>query len=269
MPGSGAVLSRLPLLDLYSELVPVRYSAGSLQRASNLQDPFELLTSDFRRWSGTPAQLAVLLLNRDEWTQAGFALPYGLPMRSSGAAVATAAWGDGETVDLWRGLLGWSLPTVEESPLRSTAEEAASLLPGDLLGLFEGARLLVENAGYSGSESWVGDVVSHTLALTVVARGFVGGLGEADRFYQNLAADRPARPLAEYGPGLSLEDWLWFQSRFYGAARAILDSERRGTGKSIVKLIRKHEGHLSVGELVGRYPSLSAWIAESFPTNEG
>jgi hypothetical protein len=263
--GPSGDVAGLPLLDLRGNYVPVRYSAGSLQRATQIQDPFELLVADFRRWSHTPARLAVLLLSRDEWQESGLTMPYGMPMRMPGSNVATAAWGDAETVALWSRLLGGDLPAVEDSPLRSTAGESASLVAADLLALFEGARLMVEDAGYAGAEPWIGDVVAHTVAATVIARGFAGGVADARRVYRNLGATRTTPlPLTAYRAGLQLDDWLWFQSRFFEAALAILDAEKRGAGKSIVKLAKGSGGPLPASALVDRYPALRRWLVESF-----
>lgn len=262
----AARIARLPLLDLRGDLVSVRYSAGALQRASQIQDPFELLVAEFAKWSGQKNRIGVLLLSREEWEAAGIAMPYGLPARVHGSNVASAAWGDPATVDLWGRLLGWDMPAVDDAPLRSTSEEAASLVAADLLGLFEGARILMEQAGYGGTEAWVGEVLAHTVAATVIARAPGAGMAGAARLYGNLAATRADSPppLANYRSGLSIEEWLWFQASFFEAARMILDEERRGTGKSVVKLARKNDGRVSRADLIGRYPMLDAWLRNSF-----
>ncbi len=264
-PPEGTI-ARLPLLDLPGDLVSVRYSAGALQRAVQVQDPFELLVGDFAKWSGSRNRIAVLLLSRDEWQQAGISMPYGLPARVHGSSLASAAWGDPGTVDLWGRLLGWDMPAAEDAPLRSTAEEAASLIATDLLSYFEGARMLTEMAGYSGSEPWLTEVAAHTAAATVIARTPGTGLAGAARLYGNLAAARGGAVMAvsQYRSGLSLEEWLWFQARFFEAARLILESEKRGAAKSIFKLARKNNGRLTRGALVKRYPALEDWLAKGF-----
>ncbi len=259
-------LSRLALLDLRGELVSVRYSAGALQRASQIQDPFELLAADFARWSGQKSRLAVLLLGREDWQLAGIRMPYGLPARVHGSSVAAAAWGDSGSVQLWGRLLGWDLPVVEDAPLRSTADEAASLVGTDLLGLFEGARILLEQAGYRGSETWIGEVAAHTVAATVIDRTPGGGIAGAARLYRGLARARGGEPLplAAYRSGLALEDWLWFQSRFFDGARLMVEADGRGAAKAIVKMARNNGGRVSGNALLGRYPFLDAWLRESF-----
>ncbi len=263
-PGAG--VARLALLDLRGERVSVRYSAGALQRASQIQDPFELLAGDFARWSGQKGRLAVLLLGRDDWERAGIGMPYGLPARVHGSSVAVAAWGDSGSVELWGRLLGWDLPVVDDAPLRSTADEAASLVPTDLLGLFEGARVLIEQASYRGEETWIGEVVAHTVAATVIARSPGGGTAGAARLYRSLVAAREgaALPLSAYRSGLSLEDWLWFQARFFEAALLILEADQRGAAKAIFRTARRSDGRISRADLLGRYPGLAVWLRERF-----
>ena len=258
-------LSRLPLLELRGDLAPVRYSPGSLQRASGLQDGFELLASQFAGWSGRKERLPLFLLNREEWSEAGLRLPYGLAARTSPSTVAVAAWGDAGTVDLWRRLLTGDLPTVDEPPMRSSADEAASLLGTDVLAIFEGARVLMESAGYRAAEPWITDLAAHIIAVTVVARMPGGGYLEAERLYGRLAA-RPgsAAPLSGYGPGLSIEEWLWYQARFFQGAAAVLDAEGRKTGKSLVRLARRNGGRIDRHALLERYPVLRAWSANGF-----
>ncbi len=264
-PDPGERIARLPLLELRGKHVAVRYSAGALQRATNVQRPFELLAADFGRWSGVRNRFSMLLLSRDEWQDAGIAMPYGLPVRLRGSNVAAAAWGDPGTVELWGRLLGWDMPAVEEAPMRSTSDEAASLVATDLLGLFEATRLLMDRAGIGGDEAWLGDVMAHTVAATVIARTPGSGLAGATRLYGRIAASRGgALPLEAYRSGLSLDDWLWFQARFFAAASVIVDEERRGAGKAIVKLARKNGGRLSKADLVGRWPALDLWLREGF-----
>lgn len=259
---TGGRIARLPLLELRGDPISVRYSAGALQRATTVQAPFKLLAADFRRWSGAPNRFSLLLLSRDEWQEAGIAMPYGLPVRLRGSNVALAAWGDPGTVELWGRLLGWDMPAVEEAPMRSTSEEAASLVATDLLGLFEATRLLMDAGGIGGEEAWLGDVMAHTVAATVIARTPGSGLAGAARLYGNLAAaGAPGQPLSAYKAGLALEDWLWFQARFFEAASVIVDEERRGAGKVILKLARKNDGRLSRADLIGKWSDLDRWLA--------
>lgn len=260
-------ISRLPLLDLRGDLAPVRYSAGSLHRASQLQPAFELLADSFGGWSGNKQRIPVLLLNRDEWGQAGFGQPYGFASRLADASVALAAWGDQGTIELWNRLLSGALPTVEDAPLRSTADEASSLLGTDLLALFEAARILVEGAGYRGSQPWLSDLIAHTVAIPTISRMPGGGFQQAVRLYGRLGAPRSSGPLPldGYAAGLSRSDWLWYQAQFFAGAHAILAEEgARKTGKSMVRLVKGSGGSISAAELVGKYPVLDRWLRESF-----
>lgn len=259
-------LSALPLLDLNGDFVPVRYSAGSLHRAAQLQQSFELLAAQFARFSDSRARLQLLLLSRDEWEGAALGQPYGVAMRVFDHGIAVAAWGDSGTVELWQRLLGGELPSAEDAPMRSSEDEAAGLQAADVLALFEGARILTAAAGYGGAEPWIGDLVSHVVALTALAR-LPGGIRQADVVYRALGRVRAPSDLRTYAGGLSLEQWLAFQARFHAGAVLVLEQEKRGTLRSIVKLAKKSRGRLRADQLAQRYPALRVWL-ESFGSNQ-
>jgi hypothetical protein len=251
-----------PLLDLGGEWVPVRYSSGSLQRASQLQPAFELLARELVRGTGHRQRLPIKLLNRAEWKAAELPMSYGFPARAADATLALPAWGDSGTVSMWRKLLTRNLPTTGDAPLRSTADEAASLVPADLLGLFEASRMLLEAADFRGEERWITDVVAQTLAATVAPA--IDGGSQAGAMYRRLGElEEDPLSLADYRSGISLERWLWFQAQFFNAASLILSEDRKAS-RELLKLARKNERRISRADLISTYPALDAWFTGSF-----
>ena len=248
------------LLDLpvnRNNAAAVRYTPGSLDRASHIQDRYSLLAVDFAKWGNRKLPLLVILLSRDDWQQLGVELPYGFPVRMANGSVLLAAWGDRGTVELWRHLLGDGLPLLEGTPLRGTPEEASSLLITDLLGLIEAARGLLGRAGFGAREPRLNDFMAHTLALSAILEHDRERLTVLDEIFRQLASAPSEIPGAE----ATLGGWLRFQADAYWAARQVATERGAAGARQLLKLARKNGGALSREDLRRRFPELESWLA--------
>lgn len=247
------------LLDLpvtRERAASVRYTPGSLDRASHVQDRFSLLAADYARWGGDKMPLLVILLSREDWRALGVAMPYGFPVRLPNGAVMLAAWGDAGTVSLWRHLLADGLPEIEGTPLRGTAEEAASLLITDLLGQIEAARGLLGRGGFGSPQPRIADLMAHALALSAVINHDRERLALLDEVFRQLAAAPSEIPGAE--PRLG--GWLRYQADAYYAARTLATRRGAASGKLVLKLARRNGGRLTADDLRRRFPELGPWL---------
>lgn len=255
------------LLELRGEPVSVLYTPGSLDRAVRVQRRFEPLAQDFADWSRHSTGLAIVVLSREEWSAAGLTEPYGLPGRFGERNLALPAWGDPGTVELWRRLLHRPLPALPGAPIRGTPEEAASLFLGDVLGEIDGARLLLEAAGYSGRETWVAEVTAHAVARSAFLRHESGQLGEIEGLFAQFSrsdGESHPPPLDRFSSSGDLEERLWYQARFFEAARVLSRTDDRQAAKKLLKRARKRGGTLAAADLLRWYPGLSDWLEHSF-----
>ncbi|MFQ5350659.1 MAG: hypothetical protein ACE5EG_09480 [Thermoanaerobaculia bacterium] len=201
LPGVAAFAEEAPyLLALEGPPVTVRYSPGSLDRADQVKRRLTRLVAETGHRKLKQPLLVVELLRAEEWRQAGLAEPYGLPAISGTGSLALPAWGEAETVALWRKLLeGW-LPSGSGTPLRGSIEEAASLEAADLVGEVEASRIILSRLGLSGSERWVDDLLACALALSASRRYEPARWAELRQFHARLAAHpeaaRDERPSA-------------------------------------------------------------------------
>lgn len=257
-PSAGA--QELPfLLDLpvtAERAAAVRYTPGSLDRASHVQDRYSLLAADFARWGGMKLPLLVMLLSREDWERIGVQLPYGFPVRLPNGTVMLASWGDAGTVGLWRHLLAGGLPQIEGTPIRGTADEASSLLITDLLGQIEAARGLLSRAGLGSSQPRINDFMAHTLALSAVLNHDRSRLELLDQVFRQLEVAPAEIP----GADPTLGGWLRYQGDAYRAARTLAARRGNAAAKQLLKLARKDGGGLSAEDLRKRFPELGPWL---------
>lgn len=243
------------LLDVGDARALVRYSPGSLDRASHLQTRLALLSEDFRRWTGESIPLGAVLLSRAEWESVELAVPYGLAARLGNGEVALSAWGDIGTVRLWRGLLGGRLPELEGHPLHGTKDEAASLLLADVLAQGIASRSLLERAGYAGIHPVVLNFAAHVVSLAASNRHEPMTLGEIRRMYARQLPSSAARA----------DQWsarLATEGAYFRAADALI--QKRGTGKavkSVLKQLRKHGLLLTPEALVAKFPEAGSLLS--------
>lgn len=254
------------LLSLPGDLVDIRYSPGSLDRAVHVQDRAELLVEDFRSWSSGDTTLVIYLLSREEWKMSGYKSPYGLAIRVGGHGLAINSDGDSGTVAMWRDLLGTALPTLPGAPLRGTPEEAASLGVCDILSVHEASRVMLSTVEFDGDAEWIEPLMVHTVALSWIERNEAARLPEVRQVFQSLSANEGgpgAHSLAEY-PTRSLRTYLWYQAQFHAGAAVLTEQEGGGAAKKLFKLARKNGGVLKATDLVQEFPGLDSWLMESF-----
>jgi hypothetical protein len=252
------------LLTLKGASVIVNYTPGGLDRAYHVQRRLELLVEDFTKSVKNPLRLRVFVLNRDEWSEFGFGLPFGLPGRIRASTLAVPWLGDEGTIELWTRIMGSPPPPLPGIPMRGTAEEATTLAYSDLLTEVEAARALMTMGGVRGEIPWVHQVLAHLLARDAFIRYEGPRLAEIDGFFADLGRSQPIAPLERYVEGLDLETLLWFESRFQDGARRVLENGKRNEAREIIKMARKAGGTLTEGALLGRHPQLIGWLAEAF-----
>ncbi len=254
------------LLRLPGDTVTVRYTPGSLDRAANLQTRLELVARSFKRWIGLKMEVEVYMLSREEWRQAGYDVPYGVPVRIGRRGLAAPAEGDHGTVELWADLLKGVLPAVAGNPIRGTPQQAATMILADFMSQLHMCELMIDEAQLAGNELWVRSLMTHLASVDFVGRQEAVRLGDLDTMYRLLAQDAGPRAFStrDYGPDLSLRDWLWFQSQFHRGAQAILAKTGKGALKKMKKLRKKADGVLSGDVLLRRFDGLEDWHRESF-----
>ena len=259
--------STMFLLDLPGDKVSVRYSHGSLDRAVQLQDNFDLLVEDFRGWTRAKVGLVILLLSREEWKESGFVYPYGLPEPAGGRGLALPSWGDKGTVDLWHDLLGTRLPTLPEQPMRGTPEQTASLAVADLIAAIDGAQVLLRAGGFRGDQSWVNGVISHVVVLANLQNHHAGRLPDVRMVFEDLSTQSGgpgAQPLSAAPSPPSVRARLWFESQYFQGAALLTSPGCKYSAKAIFKQARKNGGLIQAAELVAHCPELGTWLQSSF-----
>ncbi len=250
------------LLDLpatHKSWAGVRYTPGSLDRASHVQDRLGLLVDDFDRWTDQKQPLFAYLLSRTEWEEVGVRIPYGLPARLPDGGIVLAAWGDKGMVALWRELLNGALPEIEGTPLRGTVEESSSLLALDLLGQVEASRTLVARGELQAAEPRVYDLFAHTLAASAFYRHERGRFNDIAALFRRLAAAEVSADSSH----ADLRTLLQEQARTFNAAHWLLAKRGEDAPKTLFKLARKKKGALDTSTLRQRFPELAAWLGES------
>ncbi len=253
------------LLRLPGDFATVRYTPGSLDRAANLQSRLELAARAFKRWVDTRLEVEVYVLSREEWRQARYDVPYGVPVRVGRRSVATPAEGDDGTVELWANLLQGMLPAVAGMPMRGTPQQAATMILADFLTQLQVSEILVDEIGIAGDQEWVRGLATHVASVDLVRRYEKVRLKDLGTMYQLASNEAGARVFSsrDYGPDLSLRDWFWFQAQFHVGAQTIIAKEGKGSLKKLKKLRRKGET-LSGDLLLKRYKTLNDWYYASF-----
>ena len=227
------------LLTLRGNYVVVNYTPGGLDRAYHIKMRLDLLAADFSKWVGTPIRLRVFVLTRDEWGQFGFGVPDGLPGRIRGSTLAVPWAGDAGTIDLWTEIQGDPPPPLVGTPMRGTAEEAATMALADLLTEVEAARILLTMGSVRGEVPWVHQILPHLVARAAFVRYEGPRLPEIDDFFAGLGGGDRQVSLERYTGGLDLPTLLWFESRFQDGARLILENGKRNEVREIIKQARK------------------------------
>jgi len=262
------------LLRLAGDRTDVRYTPGSLDRAANLQTRLELTARAFQKWAEVDFRPRVFVLTREEWRQARYAVPYGLPVRVGEAGLAVPAAGDPGTVALWSELLGGLLPAVQGTPMRGTPEELATMVLADVFVQLLASDVLLDAIGLTPEEPWLRGVAAHALTLSVVARLEPGRMPSLEILYQRLGQRHApgTMSLRDYGSTLDLADWLWFQAQLHAGGKALVAKGKKGEelkkGKELIHSLRKLQkrggGVLTDELLLRRYRALRPWLSERF-----
>lgn len=249
LTGAAATAAEAPyLLAIEGPPATVRYSPGSLDRADQVQRRLTRLVAEVGHGRVRQPLLVVELLSSEEWRQSGLAEPYGLPAIGGSGSLALPAWGDPETVALWRRLLDGWLPSSPGTALRGSPEEAASLAGADLLGEVEASRIVLSRLGLTGSEPWVDDLLACALAISAQRRHDPGRWAEVRQLFARLAA----RPEAARDPRLA-------RLRFVTAAERIGAQVGKLPAAPLLKMAGKSRGPLAADKLLERFPWLSEW----------
>ncbi len=254
------------LLRLSGDFATVRYTPGSLDRAANLQSRLELAARAFKRWVDTRLEVEVYVLSREEWREAGYNVPYGVPVRVGRRGLAAPAQGDEGTVELWADLLHGMLPAVAGVPIRGTPQQTATMVLADFVTQLQVSEILAEEIGIAAQEHWVRGLTTHVTSVALVRRFETMRLKDLDTLYQLAAREHGARAFSarDYGPDLSLRDWLWFQAQFHVGAQALVAKEGKGSVKKLKKMSRKGAGVLAGDRLLKHYKPLNEWFQTSF-----
>ncbi len=250
LPAAAAGAAQAPyLLSLEGPPATVRYSPGALDRADQMQRRLTRLVAETGHRKLRQPLLVVELLRAEEWRQAGLVEPYGLPAISGTGTLALPAWGDPETVSLWRDLLGGGLPPSWGTPLRGSTEEAASLEGADLVGDVEASRIVLSKLGLTGSEPWIDDLLACALAVSASRRGAPGRWPQVHQFYTRLA-ERPE----------AFRDERFGRLRFVAAVERIGAETGKLPAKPLLKMTAKSSGRLAAEKLLERFPWLGEWL---------
>jgi hypothetical protein len=237
----------------------VRYTPGALDRAAHLQVRLQTLAADYSKWGSRGYDFQAYVLSPEDWAQSGLAKPYGLPERAGPHALAAPAWGDEQSVRLWKALLGGPLPwTAEGMPVRGSAEEAASLQLADVVLQTETARIFVEEENLRGEAPWIAELMAHAVALQAFASHEEVRLLEIQEVYDHLAA--AGLPSLATCPSASKVDAtaLACGAKFHAGARVLLAKSGLKTVRVLTKLA-KRQG-LSQATLLKEYPTLAEWV---------
>ena len=254
------------LLRLPGDTVTVRYTPGSLDRAANLQRRLELAVRAFKRWVDLKLEVEVYLLSREEWRQARYDVPYGVPVRVDRRGLAAPAEGDDGTVGLWAEMLEGVLPAVAGAPIRGTPQQTATMILADFVTQLQLCEILADEIGIAGDQQWVRGLMSHLASVDLVRRFESVRLADLDAMYQLLSRDAGPRAFStrDYGPDLELGEWLWFQAQFHRGAQVILAKAGKGSVKKMKQLRKKTDGILHGDLLLRRYDQLDQWYHDSF-----
>lgn len=258
---SAAAPVELPyLLTLPSPRVPVRYTPGTLDRASHLQRRFEFFLDEIASRSAPRFGLVIDLLSRDEWEASGIEVPYGLPASLGPREIALAAIGDAGTVALWRRLAGGGVPRLPGAPIRGTIAEAESLWALDLAAEVEIARLLLPALAADGGSPWWEPLVAQTLAWSAFLRYEPDQGPQIARFFDGLAESAAGEADMAGGAARRILD----AAPFAAAARQVAASEGRPPAKRFLRwLARKGNSGGPAGReerFRERYPEVAAWL---------
>ena len=116
-----------------------------------------------------------------------------------------------------------------------------------------------------GEVLWLHQVLAHLVARTAFENYEAGRLPKIDGFFDSLSAKVPERlALDQYAPGLDLDSYLWFESRFHEGARLVMQSTKKNEAKVLLKEAKKSSLAVSEEAFLESFPDMRTWLAESF-----
>jgi hypothetical protein len=251
------------LLLLPDASAPLRYSPGSLDRASHAQAWLREIALVGAARTRHAVPLRAVVLPRDEWEGLATGVPYGLPLVSPAGVLALPASGDAGTVALWRAAID-HVPVIAGNPLLGTAEEAASMVAADFVAAPAAGRLLAVNGGFTPETPWIADLLGHMMALEAAHSERLGRAAAMLAFWQGIRRD--GRDNAGKDP-LAAE--LLRHAALAGAAEAILGSEKRMPGRALRKMQERAGGVLRAADLRAEWPRPFEVLAASPAAPEG
>lgn len=255
------------LLDLPGDLVHVRYTPGTLDRAAHAQYRFEAAAKEFTRTGYQATALLLYVLSPEDWKAAGLGVTFGLPARLGLEAMAVPAWADGELIGKFSAWLGGDVPLPAGHPLLATPAEAGALAVSDLLAQLELSRIYVARAGLAGDRPWIAPLAAHLVARLAWDRVEPGRMPEIAAVFDRLAAaDRTpgGHGLAEWREDLPLATRSWFDTRFLRGADQIVVARGPIASLRILKKAVSGRAPLSEQLLLKEVPELAGWLATSF-----
>jgi hypothetical protein len=258
-----------PLLRLAGDATEVRYTPGSLDRAANVQTRLEVTARTYRKWVKVDIDPVVFVLSRRGWQEAGYPEAFGLPVRVGDHGLAVPALGDPETIALWSELLDGKLPVVEGFLFRGTPQEAATMVLADVLVQRAAGELLIDGLGIEFEEAWVRELAVHIATQAAVARIEPGRVPALDALYHSMSSlhTRGTQSARDFGPGLELADWLWFQAQFHRGARRVLgEADAKDAVRALRGLAKKSGGRLTIEQLLRKWKGLQDWLHGTFTT---
>jgi hypothetical protein len=248
------------LLELPDPVAAVRYTPGSLDRAARFQERLRRLQEDMLAWGDTVIPQVVLVLSPEEWSKVVDQRPYGFPVRLDDRTSALPAWGNPESVELWRELVAGPLPSIAEFSARGTAEEVSAMALADTFLLLDLCRDFTRRIFLAGGADrvWLSDVLGHLVLMTSDRRAkFPSGL-DAGIALRGVHRALPGSAAA-YGHGLGGVDWMAYQSHFARGAEAIWADRGKGALRQLLKIRRRKGRALEVRDLQGPFPTLAEW----------
>ncbi len=259
---SGETEAFVELLELPSDRVPVRYFAGTLDRATRVQWRLDPSLLRFERLTRRPQAVRITVLDRERWEQLALSEPYGLPVRLEPGHFLVAGPSDTELVQRIEELLGGSVPLLEGEPLVGTREGAGALAISDLLLLFDVCQDFVLRAGLTSGDPVGSALLGHWLARLALEEEAPLRAVEVAKWLDRLALvslNGELTPLEAYRPNLRWRERLRFEARFFrGADLLWVEEGNRGTERRFYRWFERGQ-RVQLKDLQKRYPRLREW----------
>ncbi len=250
------------MLAAQGEEAMVRFVPGTLDRASHLLRRLDVLVMDLRARIKTPTPLIGLILSRRHWEEAGFELPYGLPVLIGAGSIAVPAEGDETTARRWKTWLGTDLPPVAGVPMVGTAEHASSLVLADVLLQRAVCAFVLGRVTFTGSEQWIQALLSQFAAYTLFSLYEPTRVPEIEMVYQRLLQNLPVLLAIERDRPPGVERWLLREAQYFEGASLMYGQVGAKGLDRLIKKVRKEKRAITRETLLELHPELEPWLVE-------